>query len=159
MALIFEWDRHKARTNLLKHRVSFREAASVFSDPYSITIVDTVHSSYEERRILIGATAAFASWSSSIWNEAIESASSAPARRHEQNRSIMRDMNDDTADPMLDEYDFSGGVRGRYAGRFSADSTLVVLDSDVAAAFPDAESVNEALREFLHQGTTSKRKE
>jgi hypothetical protein len=71
----------------------------------------------------------------------------------------MRDMNDDTADPMLDEYDFSGGVRGRYAGRFSADSTLVVLDPDVAAAFPDAESVNEALREFLHQGTTSKRKE
>jgi uncharacterized DUF497 family protein len=56
MALIFEWDRHKARTNLLKHRVSFREAASVFADPYSITIADPVHSSYEERRILIGAT-------------------------------------------------------------------------------------------------------
>jgi uncharacterized DUF497 family protein len=56
MALIFEWDRHKARTNLLKHQVSFREAASVFSDPYSITIADPVHSSYEERRILIGAT-------------------------------------------------------------------------------------------------------
>jgi hypothetical protein len=71
----------------------------------------------------------------------------------------MRDMSDDTADPMLDEYDFSGGVRGRYAGRFPTDSTLVVLDPDVAAAFPDAESVDEALREFIHQGTPSQRKE
>jgi hypothetical protein len=56
MALSFEWDRRKARTNLRRHRVSFREAVGVFSDPFSITIADPVHSLYEERLILIGAT-------------------------------------------------------------------------------------------------------
>jgi uncharacterized protein len=56
MAVIFEWDGRKARANLMKHQVSFAEAASVFSDPYSITIADPVHSLYEDRRILIGAT-------------------------------------------------------------------------------------------------------
>ena len=56
MALGFEWDRRKARSNLLRHRVSFREAVSVFSDPFSITIADPVHSNYEERHVLIGST-------------------------------------------------------------------------------------------------------
>jgi uncharacterized DUF497 family protein len=57
MALSFEWDRRKARSNRRKHRVSFREAAAVFADPFSITIADPVHSSdEEERQVLIGAT-------------------------------------------------------------------------------------------------------
>ncbi|HEV7397098.1 MAG TPA: hypothetical protein VGN86_11350 [Pyrinomonadaceae bacterium] len=47
---------------------------------------------------------------------------------------------------MLDEYDFSGGVRGKYVGRFARDSNVVVLDPDVAQVFTDSESVNQALR-------------
>ena len=47
---------------------------------------------------------------------------------------------------MLAEYDFSDGVRGKYAGRFARGSKLVVLDPDVAKVFPDSESVNQALR-------------
>jgi hypothetical protein len=47
---------------------------------------------------------------------------------------------------MRDEYDFSGGVRGKYATRFADGSNVVVLDPDVAEVFPDAKSVNEALR-------------
>ena len=47
---------------------------------------------------------------------------------------------------MLDEYDFSGGVRGKYVGRFSKGSNVVVLDPDVAQVFRDSESVNQALR-------------
>jgi hypothetical protein len=47
---------------------------------------------------------------------------------------------------MLDEYDFSGGVRGKYADRFPKGSNVVVLDPDVARVFPDSESVNRALR-------------
>jgi hypothetical protein len=39
MALSFEWDRRKARTNLRRHRVSFREAVGAFSDPFSIRII------------------------------------------------------------------------------------------------------------------------
>lgn len=48
------------------------------------------------------------------------------------------------------EYDLSellkGGVRGKYAERFKEGTNLVLLAPDVAAVFPDEESVNEALR-------------
>lgn len=47
---------------------------------------------------------------------------------------------------MLPEYDFSGGVRGKYAGRFAKGAIMVVLDPDVAEVFPDPKSVNKALR-------------
>jgi len=54
MPLIFGWDPGKARANLAKHRVSFKEAATVFGDPLSLTIPDPVHSANEERRIILG---------------------------------------------------------------------------------------------------------
>ena len=47
---------------------------------------------------------------------------------------------------MLDEYDFSHGVRGKYAERYASGTNIVVLDADVAAKFPDSRSANEALR-------------
>ena len=50
---------------------------------------------------------------------------------------------------MREEYDFSQGVRGTYAKRYAAGSNVVVLSPDVAKAFPDSESVNEALRALL----------
>ena len=48
-------------------------------------------------------------------------------------------------------YDFSKGVRGKYADRFAKGSNVVVLEPDVAKAFPDSESVNRALRKFVTQ--------
>ncbi len=51
------------------------------------------------------------------------------------------------SDPdMLDEYDFSKGMVGRYANRFAAGTNLVALDPDVFEVFPDSASVNRALR-------------
>jgi hypothetical protein len=47
---------------------------------------------------------------------------------------------------MLDEYDFSGGVRGKYAKQYAEGTNLVVIDPDVAEYFPDHDAVNEALR-------------
>ena len=47
---------------------------------------------------------------------------------------------------MLEEYDFSGGIRGEYAKRYAEGTNVVVIDPDVAAYFPDHDSVNEALR-------------
>jgi hypothetical protein len=47
---------------------------------------------------------------------------------------------------MRPEYDFHGGVRGKYAKRFSEGSNLILLDPDVAKLFPDSKSVNDALR-------------
>ena len=53
-------------------------------------------------------------------------------------------------DTMRPEYDMRGGVRGKYAGRFPRDVVMVTLAPDVAAAFPDAAAVNEALRLLLN---------
>ena len=47
---------------------------------------------------------------------------------------------------LLEEYDFTGGVRGKYAKRYAEGTNVVVIDPDVAEYFPDHESVNEALR-------------
>ena len=52
-------------------------------------------------------------------------------------------------DELRPEYDASqlkGGVRGKYAQRYRDGTNLVLLAPDVAKAFPDDESVNEALR-------------
>jgi hypothetical protein len=47
---------------------------------------------------------------------------------------------------MLPEYDFSQGVRGKYAQRYAEGTNIVVLSPDVAEFFPDSEAVNAALR-------------
>jgi hypothetical protein len=47
---------------------------------------------------------------------------------------------------MLDEYDFSKGVRGKYAKRYAEGTNIVILSPDVAKFFPDSQSVNQALR-------------
>jgi hypothetical protein len=47
---------------------------------------------------------------------------------------------------MREEYDFSGGVRGKYAERYAQGTNVVLLDPDVAEVFPDSASVNRALR-------------
>jgi len=49
------------------------------------------------------------------------------------------------ADDILPEYDFSRGRRNPYAVRL-AGGHIVVLEPDVAAIFPDASAVNDALR-------------
>jgi hypothetical protein len=51
------------------------------------------------------------------------------------------------ADPDLRaEYDFARGVRGKYARRFAQGANVVVLEPDVAKAFPSSEVVNRSLR-------------
>lgn len=55
-------------------------------------------------------------------------------------------MNNKKDPDMLDEYDFSSGVRGKYAQRYREETNIVHLDDDVAAMFPNSEKVNEALR-------------
>ncbi|HEX5761042.1 MAG TPA: hypothetical protein VF121_17780 [Thermoanaerobaculia bacterium] len=54
--------------------------------------------------------------------------------------------NEVDADEILPEYDFSNARPNKYASRFAAGSKVVVLDPDVAAAFPSTGEVNDALR-------------
>ncbi len=66
----------------------------------------------------------------------------------------MKKIEADENDELLPEYDFSqlkGVVRGKYAERYREGTNLVLLDPDVAAAFPDAKAVNDALRRVLHE--------
>jgi hypothetical protein len=53
------------------------------------------------------------------------------------------------SDEMRDHYDFSNGVRGKYAGRYAEGTNVIVLAPDVAAVFPDSIAVNEALRTLV----------
>ncbi len=59
-------------------------------------------------------------------------------------------MSDQTSGPddqdMRGEYDFTNGVRGKYFEQCRRGTIVVALDPDVADAFPDSASVNEALR-------------
>ena len=50
------------------------------------------------------------------------------------------------------EYDFRGGVRGKYADRHKERSNLVLLEPDVAKVFPTGAAVNKALRELIKAG-------
>jgi hypothetical protein len=59
---------------------------------------------------------------------------------------------------MRAEYDFSGGVRGKYADRYRRGTNVVLLDPELAEAFPDSKSVNDALRALLAVATRAERR-
>jgi hypothetical protein len=67
---------------------------------------------------------------------------------------LMKKVEIDGDDDLLPEYDFSemqGRVRGKYVERYREGTNLVLLDPDVAAAFPDAKAVNDALRQLMQE--------
>jgi hypothetical protein len=65
------------------------------------------------------------------------------------------------ADDLLPEYDFSsmtGAVRGKYYQRYRAGVNLVLLEPEVARAFPTATAVNEALRSVIRPSKAPRRR-
>ena len=52
--MIFEWDENKAKTNFIKHKVTFEEAQTVFYDENALLLADEKHSDEEDRFILMG---------------------------------------------------------------------------------------------------------
>ncbi|MFP4103337.1 BrnT family toxin [Coleofasciculus sp.] len=54
MRYSFDWDSTKDQQNVRKHRVSFRQAATIFRDPNQLSIYDEEHSQEEERWITMG---------------------------------------------------------------------------------------------------------
>jgi hypothetical protein len=59
---------------------------------------------------------------------------------------------------MRKEYDFSGGVRGKYVARYRSGTNIALLDPELAEAFPDSKSVNDALRALLAVATRADRR-
>jgi hypothetical protein len=61
-------------------------------------------------------------------------------------------------DEMRPEYDFSGGVRGKYAARFARGTNVVVLAPDVADSFKTSKAVNDALRSLKRKPANKARR-
>ena len=56
---------------------------------------------------------------------------------------------DSQLDEMREEYDFSKGIRGKYAKQYAEGTNVVVLEPEIAHEFPSAKSVNQALRSLI----------
>ena len=154
MPLLFDWDPEKARSNVAKHGVTFAEASSVFGDPLAYTIDDPLHSApADERSVTIGRRSGGARSSWYIRIAPAESGSSAPGSPPGgSNVPTKKPSNPTPDDDMLRHYKFRGGVRGKYARAYAEGTNVVLLDPDVARAFPTAEAVNQALRELIAEG-------
>src|SRR5580704_10124410 len=88
-----------------------------------------------------------------MWTVAKSSALSARDSRRVMNEGIMKRQRSKgragkavDADEILPEYDFSRASRNKYASRYATGSAVIVLEPDVAAAFPTSGEANEALR-------------
>jgi len=139
MALSFEWNENKASTNLEKHDVSFEEATTVFGDAWSITISDPLHSIDEDRFIIIGCSCEHRLVVVIHTERGIIYVSLVPDWQQEEKGIFMSSTRQGNkkknASDMLSEYDFRGGVRGKYAKRYQEGSNVIALDRDVAKVF------------------------
>jgi uncharacterized DUF497 family protein len=150
MSFTFEWDDEKALENLRKHGISFSEASMVFADSLSRTIPDPLHSEAEERMIILASRACNTPW---LWCIPIAERSSellAPGTPRREREKIMSEEENKEVE-MLDEYDFSTGVIGKYAKQYAEGTNIVLLEPDVAKVFPDSAAVNQALRQIIEQ--------
>jgi hypothetical protein len=59
---------------------------------------------------------------------------------------------------MRAEYDFSGGVRGKYVDKYRSGVNVVLIDPELAEAFPDSKSVNDALRALVETVARTERR-
>jgi hypothetical protein len=62
---------------------------------------------------------------------------------------MSQNNNPESKDEMRDEYDFSGGVRGKFYQEYIKGTNVILLDADVAEVFQDSEAVNQALRTLI----------
>jgi hypothetical protein len=88
------------------------------------------------------------------------SESSARVERRHANENTMKKRTSKRSDELRPEYDLSklkGGVRGKYTARYRAGTNLVLLSPDVAAHFPDEQSVNTALRAVIRAAKRPRR--
>lgn len=62
-------------------------------------------------------------------------------------------------DEVREEYDpalIQSGARGKYAARYRQGTNVVVIDPDLVSSFPNAKAVNDALRRYLAEHSSSK---
>src|SRR6266850_1958079 len=143
----FSWDPNKDRLNQRDHGITFQEATTVFGDSLAVTVSDPDHSIGEERFITIGHPAPADSSSCAISNKGIPFALFRLAEPQLMNAKTMKRKTKESE--MRAEYDFSGGVRGKYYRRYMESSNVVVLEPDVHKRFKNSSAVNKALRSLI----------
>jgi uncharacterized DUF497 family protein len=155
-ALEFDWGPAKAAANLAKHGVSFEEAGTVFRDPLAVVGADPDHSRDEERFVIFGHSAAgrppASCWLSHTRSAGTKSGSSVPGPRIPRKEESMKKANPeiDELRPHYERSDFGELVRGKYAARAVRASNIVLLEPQVAKAFPNDQAVSSALRGLMH---------
>jgi hypothetical protein len=80
--------------------------------------------------------------------------------RHATSEVSMRKGKAAAINDLRPEYDFAkmkGGIRGKYLRRYRAGTNLVLLEPDLAEAFPDDASVNKALRAAVKMAAVVRR--
>jgi hypothetical protein len=125
----------------------------VLEDPLSTTFPDESHSGEEARFVTIGASTRGTVLVGRTPNETTPSASSAPGEQRGASENSMSKAKRPDDNDLRPEYDFAsmkGGVRGKYVARLRKGGNLVLLEPDIAAAFPSDDAVNEALRGVLN---------
>jgi uncharacterized DUF497 family protein len=145
----FEWNPEKAVINLRKHNVSFKEATTVFDDSLSVTFPDPDHLIEENRYVIMACQDQGDCWLSLTLTAKTALESSVPEKLLARKEGFMKKEIDELEDELCPEYNFSkmaGGVRGKYVERYRVGTNLVLLEPDVAQAFPTDASMNEALR-------------
>jgi len=103
----------------------------------------------------------FWSWLTPIGTKASESLAHGKRQRASENIVKKKTEKRRQPDDLRREYDLSkleGGVRGKYIGRYKDRTNLVLLSPEVAAHFPDDQSVNRALRKLIRVAKSSVRR-
>jgi hypothetical protein len=147
------WGDEKAATKLAKHGVSFEEAATVFGAPPSDTFGDPNVLRKNDVSLSSARQKKVECWSWHIRMRVRSFVSAVLVSRLVEKESRMKKVESEVEeDELRPVYDFSrlkGRVRGKYVERYREGTNLVLLEPDVAAAFPDAKAVNEALRTLI----------
>ena len=153
----WEWDDEKAASNLEKHRVSFEEAATVFDDPLYVDFYDPDHSSEEHRFLIVGMSTKgrllIVSYTERAKSGRLISAREVTTAKEK----YMKKDESERSDELRPEYDLRSLRVRRLGPERKSFGDTVRLERDVADVFPDADSVNEALR-FLIRVTRENRK-
>ena len=134
--------------------MSFGLAEQVFEDPLNITIRDRFHSEAEDRYVIIGETL-FSEILVVTYAERGDHIRIISARRptRAEKRRYMKEDFDiiSDADDIQPEYDFSGGVRGKY---YQPGKTIIrmTIDEEVARHYWSSELLNAALKQLIAEG-------
>jgi hypothetical protein len=156
--VVYEWDPAKAASNLRCYGVSFAEATSVFRDQAALTFGDPDHSDKEEGEESQPGIEFFSYPTAPVVTGFGSSAHGRPPAG--RGASMPKGLVETTKDGLRCEYDLSQllrRVRGKYYRQAKTGTNLVLIEPDVAKAFPDQESVNRALRRLVRTASATTR--